>query len=530
MSVGSTGSQARLIQSSHAPATYQPVLMKDLGKLKSPSKETSNVTKLFENDDKTVVGGGVIGGGDDEEKFNEQVMDRQLSELVTDRASTICDIAQYMANLKEKHFESEQQFEHSSSGGGGINRDRSSLSRAKSIDTTADIESRSDGNGKSDNVKPSSEEEDLNIVIDRRVDKVFRSEKNAAKEPDTRHTLKSPRQSIHVIHSPDRNRGLSPIKIIKVKSPRGSMDSGKRTSVSLSRDNSRERQTTLGRVRRASEGGILKTIYSNETPTVSAGILKRTASPKPKSPERQSSLCSRKSLSPGTSFDSRSPDRWLSPHSSFDNRSPDRRSSESCYADLDFRHYHKQDHIRSNQSSFESRSPECDRKRSLSAHSSFMVPPAPSTHEIQYQYYPNECQMPPRSPERKGKRLSKSLERAPSKDVYYSYRSGLSPERIYRIGLPARSQSAENGLIRNGVLLTRSNESLARSLEHPTCVECLYQQRRATQQQKMRVRQSRARKKVPRGSAPNGQLKYRNGRSKSEESCVDCNDFYEIHV
>ncbi|XP_049540931.1 protein still life, isoforms C/SIF type 2 [Anopheles darlingi] len=31
LSVGSTGSQARLIQSSHAPATYHPVLMKDLG-------------------------------------------------------------------------------------------------------------------------------------------------------------------------------------------------------------------------------------------------------------------------------------------------------------------------------------------------------------------------------------------------------------------------------------------------------------------------------------------------------------------
>ncbi|XP_031631068.1 protein still life, isoform SIF type 1-like isoform X3 [Contarinia nasturtii] len=31
LSVGSTGSQARLIQSSHAPATYQPILMKDLG-------------------------------------------------------------------------------------------------------------------------------------------------------------------------------------------------------------------------------------------------------------------------------------------------------------------------------------------------------------------------------------------------------------------------------------------------------------------------------------------------------------------
>lgn len=510
--------------------------MKDLGKLKSPSKET-NVTQLFENDDKTVVGGGVGGGGgidvgasgDDEEKFSEQVMDRHLAGLVTDETNTICDIAQYMANLKEKHMESEQKLESGASGR------KSCLSRGRSTET--DVESGTDDSnskGQMDSLKPSSEEDDVShVVIDKRVDKVFKSEKTAIKEPEQkRQTLKSPRQSIQLIHSPDRSSGLSPIKIIKIKSPRGSMDSGKRACVSLSRDNSRERSTS-GRVRRASEGGILKTIYSNETPAVSGGILKRSLSPKAKSPERQSSLCSRKSLSPGTSFDSRSPDRWLSPHSSFDNRSPDRRSSESCYADLDFRHFHKNGHIRSNQSSFESRSPECDRKRSLSAHSSFMQPPR-TVHETQqpYQCYTTEYQRASsRSPDRKGKRLSKSLERPPAKEVYYTYRSGLSPERIYRIGQPIRSQSADNGIIRNGLILTRSNESLARSLEHPTCVECLYQQRKVVQQQKTRVRQSRARKKVPRGSAlNNGQLKYQRSRSKSEESCVDCNDFYEIHV
>lgn len=516
LSVGSTGSQARLIQSSHAPATYQPVLMKDLGKLKSPSKET-NVTQLFENDDdKTVVGGGVGDGvGDDEDKFSEQVMDRHLSELVTEKTDTICDIAQYMANLKEKHMESEQKHESNASGR------KSCLVRGKSTET--DVESGTDEKTQSDHTKPSSEEDDVSqIVIDKRIDKIFKGEKSETKDPEIRNTLKSPRSSIH-LHSPDRNRGTSPIKIIKIKSPRGSLDSGKRTSVSLSRDNSRERQSS-GRVRRASEGGILKTMYTSETPVISGGILKRNLSPKAKSPERQSSVCSRKSLSPGTSFDSRSPDRWLSPHSSFDNRSPDRRSSESCYADLDFQHFHKNGHIRSNQSSFESRSPVCDRKRSLSAHSSFI---SPKKHDMQYQYCPTDYRTSSHSPERKGKRLSKSLERAPSKEVYYAYRSGLSPERIYRI----RSQSAENGLIRNGVLLTRSNESLARSLEHPTCVECLYQQRKVSQQQqqKTRARQSRARKKVPRGPA-NGQLKYQHSRSKSEESCVDCNDFYEIHV
>ncbi|XP_049313945.1 protein still life, isoforms C/SIF type 2 isoform X2 [Bactrocera dorsalis] len=42
LSVGSTGSQARLIQSSHPPSSYQPVLMKDLGKTNSITNELSS--------------------------------------------------------------------------------------------------------------------------------------------------------------------------------------------------------------------------------------------------------------------------------------------------------------------------------------------------------------------------------------------------------------------------------------------------------------------------------------------------------
>lgn len=544
LSVGSTGSQARLIQSSHAPAMYQPVLMKDLGKIQSTIQNRINDLKLHDkniDNHNTVVGGGV---GDDDDKITEQVMDHHLRDLVTDhidRTNTIFDIAQYMANLKEKHMESELKLDFNN-----CKQIRKSITNNGR--TTDQSESGTDDNciTPDDNVKQSSEEDDASqIVIDKRIDKLFKSGgKSINKEPletkhhqqqqhqQKHHTSKSPRQSVQIIHSPDRGQSTSPIKIVKVKpATRNSIDSGKRISVSLSRDNSRDRSKS--RVRRASEGGILKTIYSNETQAISPGILKRSFDTKPKSPERQNSLSSRKSLSPGTSFDSRSPDHYhLSPHSSFDNRSPDRRSSEGCYAEIDFRnHYHQNDssHIRSNQSSFESRSPDYDRRQSSSCHSNFML--SHPDHDNPYIYYPNSHYYA-RSPERRGKRLSKSLERPTSTDNYYAYRSsGLSPERIYRIGMPIRSQSAENGISRNGILLARSNDSLTKSIEHPTCVECLYQQRKMTQppqqQQKARTRQSRARKKVLRTA---NEMKHQRSRSKSEESCVDCNDFYEIHV
>lgn len=550
LSVGSTGSQARLIQSSHAPAMYQPVLMKDLGKIQSTIQNRINDLKLHDkniDNHNTVVGGGV---GDDDDKITEQVMDHHLRDLVTDhidRTNTIFDIAQYMANLKEKHMESELKLDFSN-----CKQIRKSI--PNNGKTTDQSESGTDDNRRTldENVKQSSEEDDTSqIVIDKRIDKLFKGGgKSINKEPletkyhqqqqqqllqhqQKHHTSKSPRQSVELIHSPDRGQTISPIKIVKVKPvTRNSIDSGKRISVSLSRDNSRDHSAS--RVRRASEGGILKTIYSNQTPAISPGILKRSFSTKSKSPEHQNSLRSRKSksLSPGTSFDSRSSDHYrLSPHSSFDNRSPDRRSSESYYAEIDFHnHYHRNDpsHIvRSNQSSFESRSPDYDRKRNSSCHSNFML--SDPSHDTPCNYYPNSHYYA-RSPERWGKRLSKSLERPTPKDNYYAYRSsGLSRERIYRIGMPIRSQSAENGISRNGILLTHSNDPLVQSVEHPTCVECLYQQRKMTQQpqQKGRARQSRARKKVIR--TPND-MKHQRSRSKSEESCVDCNDFYEIHV
>lgn len=48
ISAGSTGSQARLIQSSHQPENYQPITVKELGKMKIKGHETVTQILLLE--------------------------------------------------------------------------------------------------------------------------------------------------------------------------------------------------------------------------------------------------------------------------------------------------------------------------------------------------------------------------------------------------------------------------------------------------------------------------------------------------
>ena len=102
------------------------------------------------------------------------------------------------------------------------------------------------------------------------------------------------------------------------------------------------------------------------------------------------------------------------------------------------------------------------------------------------------------------RRISKSLERSTSREssTSNSYRYGVSPERIYTINTttgPVRSQSAENAFARYGMndmgIYEQSSsssqhghygmmppqmhpsEAINRALEHPTCVDCMYQKK-----------------------------------------------------
>lgn len=479
--------------------------MKDLGKTNSPIKDV-NVVDLFESGDEQK-----------EQKFNDSVMDKHLSSLEGDTItkSNTCDISKYMADLKEKHMESMKLTEMHDQ-------------KSSDLDNTS--------NKKSSESEQSSSDVDT-VIIDTKVDKVFKSDKSDKNQnqKSDKNSLKSPRTSISMSRSPDRSKstgsstGSSPVRIIKIKSPKN-----------VSRDSSKDRSPDRCDRRRSSEGGILKRSLSPKPETScsssssSTGILKRFPSPMSKSRSPERNISSRKSLSPGNSIDSRSPDRnRLSPQRSIESRSPDlryySRESFSPRNSFDSRSsdpinmYLPKSAMKSSYGYFESRSPpdhsyNAGRKRSSSVHGTFEKSKSP---EPSYEYYPiNQSH----SPEKHRKRLSKSLERTSSKDSAYRY--GLSPERIYTQKGPIRSVSSESNHFIHGSHSPRSNESLNRSIEHLTCVDCLYQQKPVQQKtekaEKARMRQSRARKKTPRGASAS--------YPANKDGCVDCHDHYEIHV
>ncbi|XP_046808142.1 protein still life, isoform SIF type 1 isoform X6 [Lucilia cuprina] len=425
-----------------------------------------------------------------------QYMDKHLSELEQENLTeTTCDIEAYMANLKETSIETsdlnmdtgDQQQNDSS-----LSPEPQTVVENTQQTVIADIESpprpslESDSTGTTTGTSEKSEDESedcataatvvsaAHVKIDKKVDKVFKSNSSTSSASSKAKPTKSPRQSIYV--SPDRSKsqGSSPVRIIKIKSPRTSLsDQGKRLSVSSSRDSSHDRLSAGRRTpspRRSSDGtGILK-----RSASPSGGILKRPASPsKAKSPDRSclkkltpSHDCSLESLSPHlsprNSIEYLSPDRsgckmcqHHSPRNSFDSRSSE--------PNLDL----PRSVLKSPRGSFESRSPDRNlggsRKRSASAHAHIDNGDGGNKgKEAYYQYYPiydnRTCSDHYVSVRRDSatrtdstRRVSKSLERSLSRDstTSSSYRYGVSPEHIYTINTsdssgPIRSQSAEN--------------------------------------------------------------------------------------
>ncbi|KAL9903951.1 guanine nucleotide exchange factor still life isoform 1-T1 [Glossina fuscipes fuscipes] len=452
-------------------------------------------------------------------------MDKHLSELAQDNLTdTTCDIEAYMANLKEKTLESndlqmdpQDQQQNDSS----LSPEPQTVVENTQQTVVADIESppraiateSESGTTTGTSEKSEDESEDgastssYHVIIDKKVDKVFKSKSteklqkpsktnlngkggNLGRISDKSKLVKSPRQSIYI--SPDRSKsqGSSPVRIIKIKSPRTSLsEQGKRLSVNSSRDSSQDRLFNGHRTqssRRASEGGggILK-----RSSSPSASILKLPSSPsKSKSPDR--SCLKKPTLTHDCSIESLSP--HISPHNSVEYLSPERFSGTGINGSgtgglsLCLRH--------SPRSSFDSRSSEPNldiprpalksprgsfdlrplergsdvgRKRSLSAHGSFDYEEQTETYYKYYPIYDNRtCSdhfVPVTVTRRDGRESgrpeaarhssTKSLERSLSRDSHASsshYRYGISPERVYGINTmdlsagPIRSQSAEN--------------------------------------------------------------------------------------
>lgn len=455
----------------------------------------------------------------DDEKYTDKVMDNHLK--VLERETSIetdmtQDIEKYMENLKEKHYEYQQVYTKNviNTKEGFI---KSLPPRADSSDAGISTGPETTSQTNTSDESPAEELKTKVVTIDKKVDKVFVSTERRKSTGDKQGSgtpkgdgsqtpkkiLKSPRQSIELSRSPDRSKsnGSSPVKIYRVKTPKDSLDIERLTVIKQgSRDKSPE--VEKGRrhspsQRRSSETGILKRSLSPKTDKDGApiGILKRSASPsnKARSPDGI-----RKSLSPCSSFDIRSPNSALSPRGSIcESRSPDRmgsrlfvQSSISPRGSFDSRSPDRAGPydqprllVRNNspRSSFESRSPDRGRRSlSASARSSF---DSQRSSEKYYKYspYPSfECS----SPERESRRPSKSLDRSPrnaspfgNAPPYY-----LPPDpRYFRQDSTGsqRSYSDETIIARSAYPDYppgfASADSLQRlPIEHPACVECLY--------------------------------------------------------
>lgn len=97
LSVGSTGSQARLIQSSHAPSHYQPVLMKDLGKTSSTDSAESISFHTEKSSDSTSG----VDVNDDVCLLTDEIVDKHLADLKRKCVSyDTRDVAKFMEKLK----------------------------------------------------------------------------------------------------------------------------------------------------------------------------------------------------------------------------------------------------------------------------------------------------------------------------------------------------------------------------------------------------------------------------------------------
>lgn len=292
LSVGSTGSQARLIQSSHAPSMYQPVMMKDLGK-STPSSSDDSDTEPPENKAGPVA---------PEENGGYAAMDRHLNAFDMAGNSNIVD---YMQNLKVKHLEIQLSEEKQDS-----DKDKPDEGTGLTEGQACENVAQEGGGSDKKSVKPT----------------VTKSQKERHNE-----TQKSEKLILN-IDSSEIETSTSPIKIIKIKSRSRSVSPRRPSAADGSKSPKGKEKATEGiQAPSAKTHGILKRSSSSKsveapdllsTPT---GILKRSLSPK--------DLAKLDGLSPRNSFDSRaSPVRspqsdychspGSHPNTVIDNRSP----------------------------------------------------------------------------------------------------------------------------------------------------------------------------------------------------------------
>jgi hypothetical protein len=509
LSVGSTGSQARLIQSSHAPSHYQPVLMKDLGKTSS-TDSTESVSFHTEKSSDSTSG---VDVNDDVCQLTDEIVDKHLADLKQKCLSNETrDVAKFMEKLKNQSESVDETSDMTTllmkaDGSGGIEsgkKMRRESESKKELETVPKVKSGEEAKEKENHLQVKSTQQKKSSL----------SPQGSMKKPKTIDL-----DSYQTSSSTTENQ----VHIVKIKSPKLSRENSRNSS--MERSPSRERQNSL----KKPEGGILK------KPSPKFGKHTFTSN----------SLRPDSFISPFSSFESKSdkmsPSSEILPNDFV--RESKQRASFSDYERgmKDYQKNHQQQAMKSrslesslellkpaikHQSSYENTSPfhhyDPMRYCSLSAQHSIESNRSPIRYYSpvsQSQYYEPFYEYPRHHRGVKSRRESRSLERP-----QVSRQSSSEFERYYDDPPYNRRHSFyEHRSIPHQYYSTSPDDFLMSHYEQPSaCVDCYYQsyrgnlyqqqhppplpQRNPSQQKSPSAtmkRQSRSRKKLSRRMSSN---------------------------
>lgn len=452
LSVGSTGSQARLIQSSHAPSHYQPVLMKDLGKTSS-TDSTESISFHTEKSSDSTSG---VDVNDDICQLTDEIVDKHLADLKRKCMSyDTRDVAKFMEKLKTQSESLDGESDEKKDDGGEKKR-RISESKLDSVPKVKDPKEKAEKETKKDTIQ---------VKLTR---KPSLSPQSSVRKPKT----------IDMNSYTPPTTGDNQVHIVKIKSsPSGS----RKASRENSRSNSTERSPSKDKLKKP-EGGILK----KPSPKFGKASEQKLLS---------NSLRPDSFISPFSSFDSKS-DK-LSPSSeilpSFCPREAKQRASLSDY-ERDPKDYHHQamktrslesslEYLKSamkQQSSYECVSPlqgyDAGRYYGLSAQPSiesnrspvrYCSPNPPHHYTEPFYEYPKHT-----GGHKKQQRESRSLERPD-----FSRQSSSEYERYYEEPASRRHSVYEHRSIPHHYYSMSPDDYLMpQHYEQPSaCVDCYYQ-------------------------------------------------------
>lgn len=233
--MGSTGSQARLIQSSHAPSHYQPVLMKDLGKTSSTDSAESISFHTEKSSDSTSG----VDVNDDVCQLTDEIVDKHLADLKRKCLPyDTRDVAKFMEKLKTQSESVDGEGDEKKGGESVEKRYRKESESKKELEKVPKVKNTSKDEPKE--VKKDT----IHVKLQR---KPSLSPQGSVRKPKT----------IDMDAYTSSSSGDNQVHIVKIKSsPSGSRKASRENSRSNSteRSPSREKQASL----KKPEGGILK--------------------------------------------------------------------------------------------------------------------------------------------------------------------------------------------------------------------------------------------------------------------------------